>query len=285
TSEIFPGAAWPTAVWGDGNRTSTKNSCSKNYEISILGPSFSGAAQSLDLALSTWLDSIAEPKPELNIKLISGSATAISLPTKYARAKRNERADFSNTLSKVQGRFSFSSMENPDSATIPMFLHYLAQQHCIGSRAANVALLLESGTVYGDQGTTLLEQLSTQKDKKANKSQKDDKKEPDCEGRSQSSGTELDRSQSSDTDIEVTTLRYPLHISQLRAASTKLRQSQQQATPQVQAPGKTLPLAESLEDVGNRRDVETFSPASAVTSERVMANILSTISREGYKYV
>jgi hypothetical protein len=76
-----------------------------------------------------------------------------------------------------------------------------------------------------------------------------------------------------------------LHISQLRAASERVKRTQREANPQPQLPSKTLSLSDSLEDTGQRQEIGTFSPANAATSEQVLASILSTISREGYRYV
>src|SRR5262249_8512417 len=50
-------------------------------QVRILGPSFSGSAQSIDIALARWIESLGDLKRTIKIKLISGSATAIKLPT------------------------------------------------------------------------------------------------------------------------------------------------------------------------------------------------------------
>lgn len=227
--DAFPGAVWPN--------------CTDTTEIRILGPSFTGSAPSLDLALSRWLDSLPELKPSLKLRVISGSATGIKLPGETAATQ--DAIDFSNIRQRLPGlQFSFYSMENPDSTTVPRFMGYIARQYCTGAHPVKVALLTDS-TPYGSNIS----------------------------------------SSNAQSDQPVTFIPYPLHISQLRAASAKLRRSQSEVAPQPQIGSKALPLAESLEDLGTRRDVKTFSPANAVTAERVMANILSTISREGYRYV
>lgn len=232
-------------------RSIARNCPGDDAEVRMLGPSYSGSAQSIDLALSYWLDSISIPvKPA--VTLISGSATAIKNP--YDPRK----SDFYNVRSRLRSRFSFRSMEIPDSVAQSEFCKYL-KANAGPDKPIKVAILSESGTVYGHQE---IPEASKTRVLKA----PDPKSE--CE-----------------VGIDQTTLPYPSHISQLRAVSEKLRQAQQQATPQAQTSSKTLPLAESLEDAGLRRDVQTFSPASAVTAEQVMANLLSTISREHYNYV
>jgi len=152
-------------------------------------------------------------------------------------------------------------MELPDSVSIPKFLEYLEGVQPCGAHV-KLAWLGEGGTVYGHQARRQAEE-----NRKGGKS----------------SGKQA--SSKCDVQIEQIGIPYPLHISQLRAVSEKLRQSQQETTPQPQVSSRTLPLTESLEDAGTRRDISTFSPADAVTAEQVMANLLSTISREGYNYV
>jgi hypothetical protein len=217
--------------------------------VRILGPSYSGSAQSLDLTLSYWLDSI-RPAATPNLRLVSGSATAI-----------NVDRDFHNTIHRQKNKkdgFSFASMELPDPVAQSAFCAYL-KANAGDDLPVKVAILSEGGTVYGHQEIPESSETPVIK-------------EPDeksaCEGA-----------------IDQTALPYPAHISQLRAVSEKLRQSQQDSTPQAQVSSKTLPLAESLEDAGLRRDIRTFSPANAVTAEQVMSNLLSTIAHEHYNYV
>jgi hypothetical protein len=251
----FPGATWPKPPCADA-------------QISILGPSFTGSAQSLDLVLSRWLDSQPASNPALKLRLISGSATGISVPAANAPATPDD-IDFYNLRHRLPGpRFSFHSMENPDTSTVNRFMSYLAEQSCIngGTHAIKAAILIED-TPYGTNIAPNAKRQPAQK--------REPQKNTGCPG----------QITISENNVHPTFIPYPLHISQLRAASAKLRRSQSETTPQPQPQTEVLPLADSLEELGARRDVETFSPANAVTAERVMANILSTISREGYKYV
>jgi hypothetical protein len=216
--------------------------------VRILGPSYSGSAQSLDLTLSYWLDSIRPAMAMPNLRLVSGSATAIDV----AR-------DFHNTIHREKkDGFSFVSMELPDPVAQSDFCAYL-RANAGDELPVKVAILSEGGTVYGHQEIPESSETPVLKEPHETSA---------CDGA-----------------IDRTALPYPAHISQLRAVSEKLRQSQQDATPQAQASSKTLPLAESLEDAGLRRDIRTFSPANAVTAEQVMSNLLSTIAHEHYNYV
>jgi hypothetical protein len=248
-----PAAEWPHSP-----------TCEGKGEVRILGPSFSGSAQSLDLALSGWLDSIRRVNPTPPVRLVSGSATAI-------QNDELQESDFYNTRTRLGSQFSFQSMENPDIVSEPRFWDYLKAAQPCGS-LVKVAILSESGTVYGQEQNKKPKMMSEEGNQSNFKSSDPGNQRPDARERCK-------------VEIEKTTIPFPLHISQLRAVSEKLRQLQQEATPQPQISNKALPLAESLEDAGSRRDIQTFSPANAVTAEQVIANLLSTISRERYQYV
>lgn len=209
--------------------------------IRILGPTFSGSAPSLDFALSSWLHSLRGPLPE--IRMISGSATALSSGTEI-----DPRGKFPNVVALYRHdpkRFSFSSMEAPDTITTCAFFDYLKQIEPHEQRL-RVALLSEGGTAYGHQ-----------------------EKKRVCENQT-----------------EVADIKFPLQISQLRAASEKVRESQQQTAPQVGPATPGLPLSKALEEVNQPHD--TMAPLSLLdplSSEQVMGQLLSTISREQYRYI
>jgi len=239
-----PGEVWPDLP-----------TCKEKEEIRVLGPSYSGSEQSLDLVLSSWIEAIAPETP--NVKIVSGSATAIDFDV------NDLKKGFPNTRLQLgdRSKFTFSSMELPDTVSQPQFFDYLARVQPCGAHL-KIALLHEGGTAYGYQPV--------------------DPKKP---GGKDSQPADPGKNSGCDVRIEKTFIQYPLHISQLRAFSEKLRLNEQETTPQPQLPSRTLPLTESLEDAGTRRDISTFSAADAVTAEQVMANLLSTISREGYNYV
>jgi hypothetical protein len=228
--------------------------CGAN-EVRILGPSYSGSAQSLDLALSAWVDSISHPGLTLRVSMISGSATAVYNPDENAVEQKKElaKSDFYNIRQRLNAGFSFRSMVIPDEVANSKLCSFLLGPNKPKRHNLRMAVLIEGSTAYGNRQ---VEELS-----------KPAKEESACD------------------DIERTILPYPAHISQLRAVSEKLRQSQRDGSPEAQVSSKNLPLAESLEDAGTRRDLKTFSPASAVTAEQVMANLLFTISRERFDYV
>jgi len=84
---------------------------------------------------------------------------------------------------------------------------------------------------------------------------------------------------------EVTTISFPLHISQLRAASEKARQAQQSSA-QAERIYQGLPLTQSLEEVNERRDsIPPLSQLDLPSNEQVVSNLLLSISREGFRYI
>jgi len=223
--------------------------------IMVLGPSYSGSAQSLDLALSYWLDSIkgTHAKSKVPVNIISGTATAIHNPND------SDTGAFFLLRSRLTEDFRFYSMAVPDDVSSREFCRYLMD---IGKYSKDhplrIAKLVENGTVYGQAAA------------------------PD--GKT-SGGNDSSNPNQDECEKATTLIPYPLHISQLRAASEKIRQSQEESNPQPQASKKVLPLADSLTDAGLRRDILPFSRADSVTAEQVMAGLLDRVSNEHYQYV
>ena len=101
--------------------------------INLLGPSFSGSADSLDFTLNDWLNLMGDrQKPKITI--ISGSATAID-PKVFPRIVS-------------RGRASFKATVIPDEAALSSFRLYLARLTGNAHRA-KVAWLTEGNTAYG----------------------------------------------------------------------------------------------------------------------------------------
>ncbi len=221
----------------------------KEKKVSLLGPTFSGSAQSLDFALSSWMDSTGRSN-NVSLRMISGTATAIDLDGSF----QNVKAFYQDR--DTPSSFTFSSMQVPDKVASCKLLEYLKHVEPDPNRR-RIALLSEGGTVYGQQ------------DRKEN----------------------LDRERSpcpENQDTEIRQIWFPRHISQLRAALEKVRQSQQQASPQLPSSQKGLSLAQALEEVNQPQDTDAVPPLSQLdpaTAEQVTAQLLSTISHEGYRYV
>ena len=110
--------------------------------IRILGPSFTGSAVSLRLALEKWLKSLP-PKCEkrVNVKVLSGTATAISPGT------LDRKDDSQDEKKAVPKKISFQSMAPYDPDFFRSIWKYLAALHY-----CKVALLAEDSTLYGKTG-------------------------------------------------------------------------------------------------------------------------------------
>ena len=227
--------------------------------IRVIGPTFSGSAQSLDLALSTWMSSLGE-LPVASVNMISGSATAVQPWYDFLNLQRifdKERLKGRSTRT-----FAFHSMQASSRTSFNFLLRYIKDVQPCGMRR-RVALLSEGNTVYGQttpQGHTDANILEGSSD-------------PD--------------SHPCKSETEVTSIPFPLHISQLRAALERVRSTQREATPKpATSNSEALPLDESLEEVNQRHDsVPPLSQLDTATAELIMSNLLTTISQEKYHYV
>ncbi len=221
----------------------------KEREVRVLGPTFSGSAQSLDFALNSWMHLTGRPHG-VSLRLISGTATAIDLDTGFYNIQKPY-----HSWHPPDPRV-FSSMQVPDKVTWCKLLDYLKQVEPDPTRR-KIARLSEGGTVYGQQ------------DRKEN----------------------LDQERSlcpENQDTEIRQIWFPRHVSQLRAALEKVRQSQQQTSPQLPSSPQGLSLAQALQEVNQQQDTDAVPPLSQLdpaTAEQVTAQLLSTISHEGYRYV
>ena len=219
----------------------------KEGEVRLLGPTFSGSAQSLDFALSSWMDSTGRPNG-VSLRMISGTATAIDPDTAFY------------DIQKPYGWRLFSSMQVPDEITSCKLLDYLKQVEPDPNRR-RIAVLSEGGTVYGQKGGTVYGRKDL--DQKRNPCPKNQ-------------------------DTEIRQIPFPLHISQLRGALEKVRQSQQQTSPQLPTSREGLSLTQALQEVNQQQDTDVVPPLSQLdpaTAEQINARLLSTIAQERYRYV
>jgi hypothetical protein len=240
----------PLPQWLQG-----KSNCA---DIRVMGPTFSGSAQSLDFVLSSWLNSFGE-LPVASVNIISGSATAIRPQSDFLNLQRIFASE--RMKGHTDRTFSFHSMQASNRTSFSFLLRYVQQIQPCGS-LRRVALLSEGNTVYG---------------------QTTPKRRPDKE--ILADGRNLD-SHPCNTPTEVTRIPFPLHISQLRAALQRVRSSQRETAPQPASNSEGLPLDQSLEEVNQRHDsVPPLSQLDTATAELVMSNLLSTISQEKYHYV
>lgn len=237
--------------WGPGPDKPPAELCAlaqKNpgRTIRILGPTFSGSAESLDFELRDWLDKVREPVARLgklprNFRIVSGTATAV------------HPQDFSPF---ADGRHpGFQAVVPPDNAAMEAILGYIRR---LGREISyrRVAMLTEGGTVYGQNQEYVPNQTS-------------------------SSRRAARRPGAAELQPEVINLPFPLHISQLRAATEKQRQSQQKsATETITNPSTAIPLDEG-ETSQPKETPPSFSSLEVSSADLVLTGLLSTISREG----
>ncbi len=218
-------------------------------DLHIVGPTFSGTAESMRLTLRLWA---AEPRAASDgdvpdVRIVSGSATSTLV-------KRTlEGAD------GVKPRVSFQATTIPDDALTCAFYAYLhamlgvdgASAHKAGDPAstklADVALLHESGTTYGDSFSA------------------DAKRDGTCYG-------------------PESTFGFPPHIGSLRSAyaADDRRTSSGDTAP----PTPRSRLDPSLEETTEPRDVApTLSTKTTFAHDALLANLLLDISRKDVRYL
>jgi hypothetical protein len=271
----------PTAASGTGPGHELEDAdADVTTGVRILGPSYSGSAQSLDLALAYWLDSVEPKTPK--VRILSGTATAIAIPddsnpcdaaADFYQTRRRLLAPCRQTSGEKQidrepavqtgrneGGFIFRSLKIHDDQSRAMFCRYL--QSTSVHLPVRTAMLTENGTVYGNGPASRIAQPQNSNSAVVSKP-----KDP-CDG-----------------IVEETIIPYPLNVSQLRAASEKQKQSEGESSPQPQISSKALPLKKALASDSQRRDILPFSDAGSVTAEQIMSSLLSTISHEHYNYI
>jgi len=238
--------------------------------IKVLGPSFSGSAESLDFALHSWLESRAKARP-VHFRILSGSATAVA----YAEGVPGCLYQFPEESSST-----FESAVVRDTTALNELLLYL-QLHRSTVHPFRVALLTEGNTAYGSSLSGAI-------------------RDPDAKRTADTrAGTEHSTpptpSCPSNPIVDVNNLPFPLHnlpfplhISRLRSESEKARrqrqQSSQQETPNPVS-SQSLPLP-TEDDSGNAVDsIPPISQLDISSSELMLSNLLSTISHEQFNYV
>lgn len=117
-------------------------SCSSDFKNSdrtfrILGPAFSGSADSLKLAIQQWLSGAKAKRPAPTFRLISGSATSVD--------KCAFESGFEPPKSGQEKVVTFQATVLSDEYVMRKFVDYLTKERgCRGK----IALLLESNTGY-----------------------------------------------------------------------------------------------------------------------------------------
>ncbi|HEX5720556.1 MAG TPA: hypothetical protein VF179_30655 [Thermoanaerobaculia bacterium] len=104
--------------------------------LRILGPSFSGSAESLQIALREWLSRRGPDPGGLEIEMVTGSATARGLETSFQKLDgAGIKVDFARTI--------------VDDDTLQVNAYKLLRER-LGWNLAEVALITEFDTKYGE---------------------------------------------------------------------------------------------------------------------------------------
>ncbi|HKW32221.1 MAG TPA: hypothetical protein VJN92_04400 [Candidatus Acidoferrum sp.] len=254
--------------------------------LKILGPSFSGSAESMESALRSWL---ADPQKKSEsgklfkqIQIVSGSATAIPIAPK---SDTNPRHYFD--LDEAGAAVIFKTTVVPDEAALNDFFDYLILPRQSSTKEAiRVGLLTEANTAYGNslknvascyQGPSNQKQAGKQtlaKQADSNAPGGGKPAEPPCNP--------------SSANVSLIALPFPLHISRLRSESEKNRAQRNRSTQQTsqnQDTSKYLPVPFADDSEETKDAIPPFSDLETTSSELILANLLTTLSRERFDYV
>jgi hypothetical protein len=235
----------------------------KEKPLRILGPNFSGSADSLALLLKAWIRGLSPPP---KVTIITGNATAI-----------NE----DEFLKKIDtpGINYYSTILNSQQASDEFYKYLMDRDPQIkslddaGSAGARIALLSEVGTGYGQNiRQKMKEALRKFREKQALQDVKRNENQP-----STGAAPKL--------DPPVLSLTFPLHISQLRVEEAKnpLRDNAANA-PAAKDGNLPLPMGEAGAP-GSKDTAPLFSSLETVTMELALREMLSVINRERIRYV
>ncbi len=225
-----------------------KKTLETSQEIRILGPTFSGSATSLAIALRDWLAHASNT----TFNLISGSATAINKAAFLQQIGKPAQVQFHATVT-----FGPNDLE----VFINEYLKKLTENS--GKTSLRIAVLREANTGYG-QG---MSPKQTAKDAKATQ-----------DHQPQNNSTQ----QSATSILELT---FPLHISKLRAAAEKNKTSSHNAVSPLSSSSNSnvaLPMDEHEEP---RDVVPMFSELNTAALDLVLSDLLTTINRERIDYL
>ena len=248
--------------------------------IDILGPSFSGSAQSLDFVLHSWRQSRPSPSHP-RFRIVSGSATAVPVCSKIFRFGPKDP-------NVTEDPPVFSATVVRDSTALNFMLQFLNDAHRDTSEPPRVALLTEGNTTYG--ASIRLASKDRPEKKKDQKKERESatphtlasqqEQEKGLPGQTECKEPEL-------STVKPVVLPFPLHISGLRSESERARKQREssQQNPQELTSSFSLPLP-TEDDAGDAKDsVPPVSQLDISASELMLSNLLSTISREQFQYV
>ena len=251
----------------------------------ILGPSFSGSAQSLDFVLHSWTQS-RRPASRPHFRIVSGSATAVSACSDIFRfASDPDRVkDWHDAIDENEPIFSATTIR--DKTTLNSMLQFIDDSHHELFEKPRVALLTEGNTAYGNSlrwSTPVRSETKPKSKRRKNESNNDAQMSyAPADNRNHPSCLEPPL-----PPIVPMVLPFPLHISRLRSEAERVRKQRESAQQEQQElkPSFSLPLP-TEDDSGEAKDsVPSISQLDVSSSELMLSNLLATISREQFHYV
>ena len=265
----------------------------KNPRIRILGPSFSGSAESLQNVLLNWLEeqgATQTPGNRRSIQIVSGSATAVSIAPPSTTAKNPHQYYFD--LQRFGADTTFETTVVNDDVALDSFFAYLSSKHPFScNETIRVGLLTEGNTSYGNSLSLTPRLFRTPKNAPSKEAVAVNKPlaspAPGSPLPSRSAGSSASGCFVGPSIIK-TSLPFPLHISQLRSELEKARAQQNQnsqSPTQNSDSSKYLPVPFVDENAASGDAIPPFSQLETPTSELILANLLSTISNEHFDYV
>ena len=274
--------------------------------VKILGPSFSGSAESLRTVLLDWLleskTTARQGAGQRKIHIVSGSATAVSTksqpPSTSQPPSKVPSPPYYFDLRSAGGDARFETTVISDVAALNDFFAYLANKRVRPYKGSiRVGLLTEANTSYGNSLRNFRNPSSSFP--RATTSEKSQSSQASTGSQTQSATASPCLAQAPDATsqqsscafneaVSLTALPFPLHISELRselekAAAQQNKNSDQPA--QNQDSSKYLPVPFEDESAESTDSIPPFSQLETPTSELVLSNLLSTLSQEHFDYV
>jgi hypothetical protein len=227
---------------------------SKGYPIRILGPSSSGATDSLRIGLREWFRkqcSDSFPAPVARVELISGSATSPDNLLAFDALARELPSLCKKAPLYRDIQVTFRATLNPDDLSIKFALDYL--RNILKARDCDIALLTEGTTDYGqDAGNIALS---------------DSTRSP------------------SDRSCQILQLPFPLHLGQLRTDYNQKKGAEEPKDDSAPQPLRRLLDLSGDEGESSSESAPSHSRLTKHTSEIGIDGILRTLSEEKRRYV
>jgi hypothetical protein len=230
------------------------------FTLRILGPSSSGAAESLRAGLTSWVDAEVEADAKVkgaktNREAIMNPRWTVEITSGSASSRNNQRilqTDLGASLAPI--KVEFGATVNPDDVLWNFASEYLQR---LGAPPNQIALLVESNTDYGQDFKV--------------EAAKRKGEETDA---AKQGGEEKTRD-------EVLHLPFPLHIAEVRPHSSTERAGA--ADPVVQP--TTIRDLYLSRGSGGPRALSIDGELTRSANERALTNILRTISSEDRRFV